>query len=248
MTLALLLWMLIALWLLWVLSELERWRLTALDKFDTDEHRSAFLELLSAVGAKIIKFPINLWLFYFRKWKEGKCGGANFWDGEECPHRHYYTEDDAIITIDQVSSNMILTWFLSSDSSRMRVVPASQTSRAPTWSRWERRRRPGDWRRWTSTRAGGGAGWRPRSMTWSTWRGRHPPSQGLHSQASGSTPGLQQLWLRSQWSHLSWTQLPPFLSPPPRNGGSSDPTQSDVMASLRCNQELGGDPHWETRR
>jgi len=54
------------------------------------------------------------------KWKEGKCWGANFWDGDKCPYRHYYTEDDAVITIDQVESSPSISHFTSPYVVRMR--------------------------------------------------------------------------------------------------------------------------------
>jgi len=55
-----------------------------------------------------------------RKWKEGRCGGANFWDGDECPYRHYYTEDDAVITIDQDENGPSISQFTSPYVVKMR--------------------------------------------------------------------------------------------------------------------------------
>ena len=40
-------WSLIAPWVLWLISDLVRWSLTALDKFETNGRTSEFLELLS---------------------------------------------------------------------------------------------------------------------------------------------------------------------------------------------------------
>jgi len=55
-----------------------------------------------------------------RKWKEGKCWGANLRDGDECPYRHYYTEDDAVITNDQDESGPSISHFTSPYVVKMR--------------------------------------------------------------------------------------------------------------------------------
>jgi len=38
------------------------------------------------------------------KWQEGKCWGHNGWGGEGCQYRHYYTEDDSPISVQQDES------------------------------------------------------------------------------------------------------------------------------------------------